>query len=237
MANNDEVTGLFCFFRRGVYHAGCGRGQGYPSRLGAVGDVAADATAFGCRDWDFACVITGVWPRDQDGTKAAQSAVRWVYNVTEDLLSLSSGAYGADLGPDPRDAAMAAKAFGPNRPRLARLKHSMDPRNVLAYACPLPKAPIEQKLIILVTGESCAGKDYCADVWVSVFIRCTHKSLTARAVSISDAIKQEYAAATGADLSRLLGDRAYKEQHRPALTTHFFRDRRGNDLGCQRSIF
>ena len=42
---------------------------------GAVSDVAADATAFGCRDWDFACVISGVWRRDQDGTKAARSAV------------------------------------------------------------------------------------------------------------------------------------------------------------------
>jgi len=148
-------------------------------------------------------------------------AVRWVYNVARDLLPLSSGAYGADLGPDPRDAALAAKAFGPNRLRLARLKHSSDPRNVLAYACPLPKAPMEQKLIILVTGESCAGKDYCADIWVSVFTTCTHKSLTARAVSISDAIKREYAAATGADLNRLLWDRTYKEQHRPALTTFF----------------
>ena len=166
---------------------------------GAVGDVAADATAFGCRAWDFACVITGVWPRDQDGTGAAQSAVRWVYNVAGDLLSLSSGAYGADLGPDPRDATLAAKAFGPNRLRLAHLKHSLDPRNVLAYACPLPNIPIEQRLIILVTGESCAGKDYCADVWVSVFIGCTHKSLTSRTVSISDAIKREYAAATGSD--------------------------------------
>jgi adenine phosphoribosyltransferase len=188
---------------------------------GAVGDVAADATAFGCRDWDFACVITGVWPRDLDGTEAARSAVRWVYNVAGDLLSLSSGAYGADLGPDPRDAALAAKAFGSNRPRLALLKHKLDPRNVLAYACPLPKTPMEQKLIILVTGESCAGKDHCADIWVSAFIRCTQKSLTARAVSISDAIKQEYAAATDADLSRLLRDRAYKEKHRPALTTFF----------------
>jgi adenine phosphoribosyltransferase len=81
--------------------------------------------------------------------------------------------------------------------------------------------PMEQKLIILVTGESCAGKDYCADIWVSVFTTCTHKSLTARAVSISDAIKREYAAATSADLNRLLWDRAYKEQHRPALTTFF----------------
>ncbi|KAI9867948.1 MAG: hypothetical protein M1813_007770 [Trichoglossum hirsutum] len=188
---------------------------------GAVGDVAADATAFGCRDWDFACVVTGVWPRDQDGTEAARAAVRWVYNVAGDLLPLSNGAYGADLGPDPRDEALAAKAFGSNRPRLARLKNSLDPRNVLAYACPLPKAPMEQKLIILVTGESCAGKDYCADVWVSVFTTCTHKSLTARAASISDATKREYAAATGADLNRLLWDRAYKEQHRPALTTFF----------------
>jgi len=190
---------------------------------GAVREVAADATAFGCRDWDFACVITGVWPRDQDGTEAARSAVQWVYNVAVGLLSLStcSGVYGADLGPDPRDAVLAAKAFGPNRPRLASLKSSLDPFNVLAYACPLPKTLMKQKLIILVTGESCAGKDYCADVWVSVFVRCTHKSLTARAVSISDAIKREYAAATDADLSRLLRDRTYKEQHRPALTTFF----------------
>ncbi|KAF2187516.1 hypothetical protein K469DRAFT_629357 [Zopfia rhizophila CBS 207.26] len=188
---------------------------------GAVSDVAAEATAFGCRDWDFACVITGVWPRDQDGTEAARSAVWWVYSVAEDLLPLSSGAYGADLGPDPRDAALAAKAFGPNRPRLAHLKHRSDPYGVLAYACPLPKASKEQKLVILVTGESCAGKDYCADVWVSVFLRCTHKSLTARAVSISDATKREYAAATGAHLSRLLSERAYKEQHRPGLTTFF----------------
>jgi adenine phosphoribosyltransferase/phosphomevalonate kinase len=100
----------------------------------------------------------------------------------------------------------------------------LDPHNVLAYACPLPKAPREPKLIILVTGESCAGKDYCADVWVSAFIMRAPKGLTARVVSISDAIKREYAAATGADLSRLLRDRAYKERHRPALTT-FFQER------------
>lgn len=28
---------------------------------GAVGDAAPDATAFGCRNWDFACVVTGDW--------------------------------------------------------------------------------------------------------------------------------------------------------------------------------
>lgn len=36
-------------------------------------------------------------------------------------------------------------------------------------------------------------------------------------------IKTEYAAATGADLVRLLRDRAYKKQHRSALTS-FFQD-------------
>ncbi|KAJ5595098.1 uncharacterized protein N7459_001306 [Penicillium hispanicum] len=190
---------------------------------GAVGDVAPDATAFGCRDWDFACVVTGVWTHDQDETEVAQAAIEWVYKVARDLLPVSSGVYSADLGPDPRDTELATKAFGANRPRLARLKHRWDPRNTLAYTCPLPKAkaPLRQKLIILVTGESGVGKDYCADIWVSVFIKCAHKNLVARAVSISDVTKKEYARATGADLQRLLYDRAYKEQHRSALTTFF----------------
>ncbi|KAK1569730.1 phosphoribosyl transferase domain protein [Colletotrichum navitas] len=190
---------------------------------GAVGSVADNATAFGCRDWDFACVITGVWPRDQDGTDTNRAAVQWVYHVAGNLLPLSTGAYGADLGPDPRDAPLAVRAFGPNRPRLSRLKRISDPRNILAYTCPLPKAVMERELIILVTGDSCSGKDFCADVWASLFIERTNKRLRARVYSISDVIKQEYAAATGADLSRLFGDRAYKEQHRPALTA-FFRD-------------
>ncbi|GKT81559.1 phosphoribosyl transferase domain protein [Colletotrichum tofieldiae] len=191
---------------------------------GAVGDVLTDATAFGCRDWDFACVVTGVWPREQDATDTERVTIQWVYQVARDLLPLSTGAYGADLGPDPRDAPLAATAFGPNRPRLACLKRISDPRNVLAYACPLPKTLVEHKLIILVTGDSCAGKDYCADVWASMFIERTNKLLRARVSSISDAIKRDYPAATGADSSRLLCDRTYKEQHRPALTA-FFRDR------------
>ncbi|KAH7176408.1 phosphoribosyl transferase domain protein [Dactylonectria macrodidyma] len=186
---------------------------------GAIGDMASDATAFGCRDWDFACVVTGVWPRDQDGTKAAADAVQWVYDVARALLPLSTGAYSADLGPDPRDVGLAATAFGSNRPRLARLKHNLDPHNLLGYACPIPKMPMEPKLIIIITGGHGAGKDYCADIWVSAFTACnTYKS---RVVSISDATKREYAAAAGADLERLLKDRAYKEQHRPALTAFF----------------
>ncbi|KAH8434459.1 uncharacterized protein LDX57_012106 [Aspergillus melleus] len=188
---------------------------------GAIGDVAADATAFGCRKWTFACVIAGVWPRDKDGAMVAQAAKQWVYDVANDLLPLSSGAYGADLGPDPRDVILAAKAFGPNRPRLARIKNILDPHNVLAYACPLPKAQMKLSLVILVTGKSCVGKDYCANIWASTFRTTTQRRLQARAVSISDVTKQEYAAASGADLQLLLRDRAYKEKHRPALTKSF----------------
>ncbi|KAI8662182.1 Phosphomevalonate kinase [Fusarium sp. Ph1] len=183
----------------------------------AVFDVAETATAFGCRDWMFACVITAVWPYDQDGAETAREAVQWVYDVAEKLLPLSAGVYGADLGPDPRDKALAAWAFGPNRTHLAKLKRRLDPGNVLAYTCPSLEAP-KQKLVILVTGESGSGKDYCAGIWASVFVM---SAIRARAFSISDETKREYATATGSDLGRLLSDRAYKEEHRPALTELF----------------
>ncbi|KAF1933786.1 uncharacterized protein M421DRAFT_52653 [Didymella exigua CBS 183.55] len=185
---------------------------------GAIGDTAIEDAAFRHRDWHFACVVTGVWPRDQDGSKAERAAVDWVYSVAADLLPLSRGVYGADLGPDPRDAALACHAFGLNRRRLAQLKHVLDPQNVLAHACPLTKVPPGPKLIILVTGESCTGKDYCAGLWSSMV---TNRHLASRVMSISDAIKRRYAAASGADISRLLSDRAYKEQHRPSLTAFF----------------
>lgn len=188
---------------------------------GAIGDVAPGSTAFGCRDWDYACVIAGVWPRGQDDTAAARSAKEWVYDVAQQLLGSSSGFYGADLGPDPRDVVLAEQAFGPNLPRLARLKAIFDPHDILAYACPLPGAPMEPKLIILVTGETGSGKDYCASVWASAFEESFHPDLNVVTVSISDATKREYAATTGADLNRLLRDRDYKEQHRPALTAFF----------------
>lgn len=182
---------------------------------GAVGDLADSTTAFGCRDWMFACVITAVWPRDQDGTATAREAVQWVYDVAEKLLPLSTGAYGADLGPDPRDKALAAWAFGPNQTRLAQLKNRLDPGDVLAYACPFLEAP-KQKLVILVTGESGSGKDYCADIWASVFVM---SAIKARAVGISDETKREYVAALKNDiLYRALTERPLKEEHRTSLT-------------------
>lgn len=70
------------------------------------------------------------------------------------------------------------------------------------------------KLVILATGESGAGKDYCAAKWVTKF----QKTHTARVVSISDEFKREYALATaGVDITRLLTERKYKETHRSAM--------------------
>ena len=185
---------------------------------GAVGEIATDATAFGCRKWDFACVVTGVWARDEDGTEAARAATQWVYDVAMSLLPVSEGVYGADLGPDPRDTALAKKAFGTNRSRLACIKRVQDPRNVLAHACPLPTAP---KLIILVTGGICAGKDFCAEIWGSTFEKCSGNNTKAHVVRISDATKREYATAKGANFERLIHDRKYKEEHRPNLTAYY----------------
>jgi adenine phosphoribosyltransferase len=187
---------------------------------GAIRDVTIGATAFGSRDWDYACVITGVWPRNQDTTDGSYSAIQWVYDVARDLLPFSNGVYSADLGPDPRDANLAAKAFGPNGPRLANMKRVCDPHCVLVYACPVPKIP---PTIILVTGRNCSGKDYCASIWASSINTIADKTITARVASISDATKRAYAEATRTDLDRLLRDRAYKEQHRVDLTDFYQR--------------
>ncbi|TVY68441.1 FAD-linked oxidoreductase [Fusarium oxysporum f. sp. cubense] len=103
----------------------------------AVRNTAPEDTAFGCIDWDFACVVTGVWPREYDGTRISDAVIHWVYRVVNELLPMSKGVYGADLGPDPRDSNLATKAFGPNRRRLVKLKKELDPKNILAYTCPL----------------------------------------------------------------------------------------------------
>ncbi|KAL4912603.1 hypothetical protein BDW62DRAFT_194147 [Aspergillus aurantiobrunneus] len=187
---------------------------------GAIRDVMIGATAFGSRDWDYACVITGVWPRNQDATDKSYRVIQWVYDVAKDLLPVSNGVYSADLGPDPRDASLATKAFGPNGPRLAGVKRAYDPHGVLAYACPVPKIP---PTVILVTGRNCSGKDYCASIWASFINANADRGITARVASISDATKRAYAVATKSDLDRLLRDRAYKEQHRMDLTDFYQR--------------
>lgn len=192
---------------------------------GAIKDGSNETSTFGYRDWDYACVITGVWPRDKDNSQVSRQVIDWVYRVTADLLPLSVGVYSADLGPDPRDSFLVTKVFGRNRQRLAHLKQSLDPQNILAYVFPIHKLPISQKLLFIITGVSGAGKDYCTAIWADLLANLgirhgTHRFIV-RTVSISDTTKREYAIDTGANLKKLLTDRAYKEQHRSALTAYF----------------
>ncbi|KAI1021092.1 hypothetical protein LB503_009982 [Fusarium chuoi] len=195
----------------------------------AVRYVAPEDTAFGCRDWDFACVVTGIWPSEYDGTRTADAVVRWVYRVVNELLPMSKGVYGADLGPDPRDSILATKAFGANCRRLVKLKKAFDPKNILAYTCPLTPMGLPQKLVILVTGEHGAGKDYCAGVWSAVVNAHGYSS---RVVSISEVTKRRYAAATGADPDRLINDRLYKEQHRKSLSDFYKTQMKGDHFAA-----
>jgi hypothetical protein len=190
---------------------------------GAISEVGVETTASGCRDWTFACVITGVWPREEDGGEGARSAVDWVYDATEHLLPFSNGVYGADLGPDSQDSKLAHHTFGLHSERLVRLKNLMDPHNILRYTCPLPQTSLRPELIVLVTGERGAGKDYCASLWQSKLTESSQRSLTVRVASISDDTKREYARQTSASLVHLLEDRGYKAQHRSVLT-QFFKD-------------
>ncbi|KAF4436668.1 adenine phosphoribosyltransferase [Fusarium acutatum] len=166
----------------------------------AVRDIAPEDTVFGCRDWDFACVVTGVWLREYDGKRIADAVIRWVYRVVNELLPTSKGVYSADLGPDPRVRILATKAFGPNRRRLVKLKKAFNPKNILARTCPLTLSGLSQKLVILVTGAH---------------------GYSNRVVSISEVTRRKYAAATGADPDRLINDQHYKEQHRKSLNDFF----------------
>ena len=119
---------------------------------GRAAEVAGSACAFGCRDWEWAAVVTGCWPvvpRDEGGSGPAhvndpglsEAAARtWVYHAVQQLLRHSDGVYSADLGPSEADARLAVHAFGANLPRLAALKAGLDPHYVLACACPITAA-------------------------------------------------------------------------------------------------
>ncbi|RBQ70357.1 hypothetical protein FVER53590_26522 [Fusarium verticillioides] len=199
----------------------------------AVRHVAPEDAAFGCRDWDFACVVTGVWPSEYDGRRISDIVIRWVYRVINELLPLSKGVYGADLGPDPRDRILATKAFGPNRRRLVKLKQAFDPNSILAYTCPLTLSGLPQKLVILVTGEHGVGKDYCANIWSAVFKVYGYSS---RVVSINEATKRKHAAVKGADPVHPIIDRRYKEQHRRSIID-FFKKRVNADPSAAENHF
>lgn len=66
-----------------------------------------------------------------------------------------------------------------------------------------------QRIVILVAGRRYSGKDTAADMIASI--------MGAQRGAFADELKREYAIRSGADVSRLRSDAAYKEQHRQAL--------------------
>jgi hypothetical protein len=115
-------------------------------------------------------MVTGGWVTSQANPEASVPPMPWVYSATMNLLASShcSGAYLADLGPDPRDATLAMKAFQLSNWYRGNYKNIHDPQKILAYSCP-PRVEQRQQPILHVTGESGVGKQYCAGGWAHIF--------------------------------------------------------------------
>lgn len=73
-------------------------------------------------------------------------------------------------------------------------------------------------LVVVVTGEHGAGKDFSAGGFKDVIER---EGYSVKVVRISDAMKLKYAEEKEADFERLVHDRNYKEQHRAGLNQYY----------------
>lgn len=121
---------------------------------GAAAAVAPAATAFGCRGWEWAAVVTARWAAAAtaaatacgtgEGAAATVAAAgeeegaarRWLAATAAALAPpVGAGVYPADLGP--ADTALAAHAWGGNGPALAAAARAADPGGVFGVACPL----------------------------------------------------------------------------------------------------
>ncbi|MFB7891871.1 FAD-binding oxidoreductase [Microbacterium sp. NPDC056044] len=92
---------------------------------GACHDVAADATAFGHRDANFALVIAGMWPDPAENT-ANTAWVRDYYAAIEPFAL--GGGYVNFLSQD--DQPKASSNYGANYGRLRTVKRAYDPGNM-----------------------------------------------------------------------------------------------------------
>ena len=92
---------------------------------GACHDVPADATAFGHRDADYACVIAGMWPDPADN----EANTQWVRDYYAALAPHSqAGGYTNFASAD--DQQRVRDNFGTGYPRLAEIKQRYDPGNL-----------------------------------------------------------------------------------------------------------
>ena len=92
---------------------------------GAVQRVAADATAFGHRDANFATVIVGAWPDPAD----SEANIKWVRDYHDATAPLSEeGGYINFMAED--DQKRAPANYGANYARLVEVKRKYDPGNL-----------------------------------------------------------------------------------------------------------
>ena len=176
---------------------------------GAVSRVPAEETAFGCRDWTFAAVVTARWP---DGDpELRDSVIQWLERTTLELVQYSKGVYGSDLGPE--DSKLARYAFGPNNQRLVELKQESDPLYLFRCGCPLVDSlpsSTQQAIgapILLFCGRRFSGKDWLADIVLQTLQELLGISgkLMVSKVRISDETKRAYAQASSSRQRQRIG--------------------------------
>lgn len=92
---------------------------------GACHDVAADATAFGHRDANYAVVIAGMWPDPADN----EANTRWVREYDAAIAPLSQGGGYVNFA-SADDQSKVAANYGANYGRLQEVKRRYDPGNL-----------------------------------------------------------------------------------------------------------
>lgn len=207
---------------------------------GAVRNIPPEVTAFGCRDWLFAAVITARWPID-DGN-AEKSSIKWLEDSTNRLIMYSNGAYGADLGP--KDIQLSRRAFGQNTLSLSNLKQRIDPLNVLGSACPLTEKSTcgidprvqSRGVVIIISGPRCSGKDWLAEIAARILMHHISGKTSVVISSISDKTKRQYAKESSVDAKKLITDRLYKEKHRKSLS-RFYHKKQAQDIAYQAKCY
>jgi hypothetical protein len=102
---------------------------------GAATRVAAEATAFGLRRQHELVEVMAMFPHQSEAPQD-EAHHTWVRSTRLAFANALPGGYPNLLGPNEYDR--AAKSYGGNAEKLARIKREYDPENVFFSAIPLP---------------------------------------------------------------------------------------------------
>ncbi len=92
---------------------------------GAVHDTASDAMAWSCRDSTWSMVIAGIDPDPEN----AEAVTQWARNYWEAVHPFNAGGAYINFMMEEGDQRVQA-TYGPNYPRLAKIKAKYDPENL-----------------------------------------------------------------------------------------------------------